>query len=163
MAGRHGCPMMARPPDVQMDDVETLTELSNFWCHQCGKEIIPEPGPRCPECQGDFIEEMPPPPRAPSPPRQRAPRATGFGIRFGGGSTQEPFFQVFQQPMFAGAGPSMQQQAQSGDPTHMPPFPFPFSALFGRPRPGSVPASASSEEGGGPPFELIALQKYVVV
>ena len=93
-----------------MEDAEN--DLSNFWCHQCGKEIIPAPGPRCPDCQGDFIEEMAPP-AAPLPPPPRpssVPRAHGFSFRMGGNASQGPFFQVYQQPLYA--APSMHAEHQ---------------------------------------------------
>lgn len=144
----HGCPVSR--PDVHMEDVES--DLSNFWCHQCGKEILPEPGPRCPDCKGDFIEEMPPPPTRSSPPRARPtrqpPQQRGFSIRFGsgGGSTGGGnFFQVFQ-PVFA--APSVHSVSPQ-DPSALP---FPFMPFFAQ---GSSQNSQAS-----PPMELLALQKY---
>lgn len=144
-AGRHGCPVMQRP-DVQMEDVGA--ELSNFWCHQCNKEILPEPGPLCPECKGDFIEEMAPPAApTPAPMRQGPRRGASFGIHFGGGPSQGPFFQVFHQPLFVG------DAQPTDDTTQIPPFPFPFTPFFGR----SSTAPRGTDE---PPMELLALQKY---
>lgn len=33
---------------------------NEFWCHQCRARMRPLPGPKCPTCQGDFVEEIQP-------------------------------------------------------------------------------------------------------
>lgn len=137
-----------------MEDAEN--DLSNFWCHQCGKEIIPAPGPRCPDCQGDFIEEMAPP-AAPLPPPPRpssVPRAHGFSFRMGGNASQGPFFQVYQQPLYA--APSMHADVNADEANF--PFPLPFMPFFGAPR--APPSSAQRDNQNAVPMELQALQKY---
>ncbi|KAF9292044.1 hypothetical protein BGZ68_000612 [Mortierella alpina] len=109
-------PTSTPQPATASSDAAPINRGTEFWCHQCQREITPVmmPDPLCPHCYGEFVEKIEadndPRAFAQTAPQQHPGQADGLAPALNEPVNLDDLFRLFQA--LANPHRAMQQQQQ---------------------------------------------------